>query len=392
MMHRTRSRTAAGAAALLLAGALAACSDAPTGSAPERTDPTLARQVAALGFRADMIEDHGDFVLVEGDIYLSRAQLRSVPVGSDDPLRPSFQYRTTNVVTSANVRDIVVDVSGLASEPGWQTAAREALTHWSGISNSNVKMVEGSPADITVATTCTSYNVAAYASFPTGGNVGPTIYVNTCFGYSTSHAQKVHNMVHELGHTLGFRHSNYVQNGEAAGTEGAVHVPNTPTSGNDGGSVMNSGTALNSWAGFSAADLSATRALYPLPVVSASVTNAGGQPLITWGALSGATHYSVKLIHSISVTSTNPWSSQTETDLGATTGTSLLDVGNFYTGASACFRTWPDRSSRVDTWEYAITAVFTNGASVVRIPAPVAPCGEDPLQSLGTDDGLAPDP
>ncbi len=365
------------AAALLLAGALAACSDAPTGAAPAADDTTLAQQVAALGFRADMIEDHGDFVLVEGDVYLSKAQLRTVvPLGSDDPMSPRFQYRTTNVVSQANVRDIVVDVSGLASQPGWQTAAREALTHWSG-TGSNVVMVEGSPADITVATACTSYNVAAYASFPAGGNVGPTIYVNSCFGYSTSHAQKVHNMVHELGHTLGFRHSNYAQQGESAGVEGAVHIWNTPTSGNATGSVMNGGTALNSWAGFAASDLTAVRAIYPLAGPSGlTVTNSGGTPLVTWNAAPGATSYTVQLI--TFRTQNGGYTGRSFTFLANTTGTSFLDAENTYTGAYECPGEDMGMGVTYGYWyEYSVQAHYPNGSSspdYSRHYAPIAWC------------------
>jgi hypothetical protein len=362
MMQHTPFRPSRLAAALLVAGALAACSDAPTGAATD-SDATLADQVAALGFRADMIEDHGDFVLVEGDIYLSKAQLRSVPVGSGDPMAPKFQYRTTNLVTAANVRDIVVDVSGLASQPGWQTAAREALAHWSGITNSNVQMVEGSPADIIVATTCTSYNVAAYASFPAGGNVGPTIYVNTCFGYSTSHAQKLHNMVHELGHSIGFRHSNYAQRGETGGVEGAVHIYGTPTSGNATGSVMNGGTALNSWAGFAASDLTAVRSIYPLPGPVMTVTNSGGFPLISWNALPGATSYSVYLV-TYNADRTGYASTRTFSLVGTTTGTSWLDTWRSYTGQSQC--TYPyageaEGSLGGHWYEYQVVAQYPNG-------------------------------
>ncbi len=372
-------------AALLLASALAACSDAPTGAAPAADDATLAQQVAALGFRADMIEDHGDFVLVEGDIYLSKAQLRTAgPLGADDPMSPRFQYRTANLVSQANVRDIVVDVSGLASEPDWQTAAREALTHWSGITSSNVLMVEGAPADITVATTCTSYNVAAYASFPAGGNVGPTIYVNSCFGYSTSHAQKVHNMVHELGHTIGFRHTNYTQQGESAGVEGAVHIFGTPTSGNDPGSVMNGGTALNAWAGFSAADLTAVRSIYPLaaPVIT-SVTNSGGHPLITWNAAPGATSYTVQLI--TFNTLNGQYQNRSFATLGTTTGTSYL-TSHTWTGTYSCsMGTIDERFGEQGKWyEYSVRANYPNGSSnpdAARHYAPIA--REGCMRSIG---------
>ena len=370
------------------AALVAACSDAPTSTAPteESVDQTLRRQVEALGFRGDMIEDFGDYVLVEGDIYLTKEHLRSVPVrDGTDPLSPRFQYRTTALVGSTKVNNITVDVSGLASQPGWQAAAREALTHWSGITDSHVRMVEGGPADITVATTCTSYNVAAYASWPSGGNPGSTIYVNNCFGYATSHAQKVHNMVHEFGHTIGFRHSNYTKLGESAGAEGAVHIWGTPTSGNATGSVMNGGTALNSWAGFAASDLTATRTIYPLPSPpTLSVTDSGGQPLVSWGSVAGATSYTVTLItyeYTVDQYGQEWYQGRWFSPVGSTTATSLLDETQVYTGSASCtsqdYYWYPEGSGTRRYWyEYAVQATFSNGTSPIdnaRIYAPVAP-------------------
>ena len=372
-MQKLRTLAAIGIGALITG----ACSDAPTGAAPAR-EPALAEQVAALGFRADMIEDHGDFVLVEGDIQLTRAQLRAgVPLGSGDPMSPRFQYRTTNLVTSANVGDIVVDLSGLNSQTAWKSAAQTALAHWSGITDSNVKMVEGSPADITVATTCTSSNVAAYASFPAGGNAGSTIYVNTCFAYATSDAQKVHNMVHELGHTIGFRHSNYTQQGESAGTEGAVQIYGTPTSGNATGSVMNGGTALNSWAGFAASDLTAVRYLYSLPApVITSVTNSGGYPLISWNAAAGATSYTVKLI--TYTTLNGQYQSRSFKTLTTTTATSYQDTRT-WTGEHICSSGFVDErfgGERGYWYEYAVQANYANGSSPIDNARRVAPIAQ----------------
>ncbi|HKP77434.1 MAG TPA: M57 family metalloprotease [Longimicrobiaceae bacterium] len=364
-----------GALVLALA-ALAACDAPPTATRTAPNQPEDVRaMVEAMGFRGDMVQDFGDYVLVEGDIRLSKAELRANQLPGGGKTGPRYQYRTTNLVSSPKVHQIVVDVSGLSSVPGWQTAARDALTQWSGISGSYVKMVEGSPADITVSTTCTSSNVAAYASFPSGGNPGATVYVNTCFGYSVTSSQQLRNMVHELGHTLGFRHTNYTQLGETAGTEGAIQVTGTPTSGNDANSVMNGGTALNSWIGFSTYDQTAVRALYWLPTVSSlSVTNSGGSPLIGWSAPLDATSFTVRLINYNSVNGN--YQNRFFSPVGTTTGTSLLDSENAYTGLhDKCGVEGPDGNIYGGWYEYGIVAQYANGSSAeARIYAPIGEC------------------
>jgi hypothetical protein len=113
--------------------------------------------------------------------------------------------------------------------------------------------------------------VAAQATFPAdapfSGWPGPTIEVNTAYtGTPNNDLTKLRNMVHELGHAIGFRHTNWQTNDCdnspcQPGEYGANQIPNTPPT--DAASVMNGGTATEEWAGFSQNDSLATTYLYP---------------------------------------------------------------------------------------------------------------------------------
>lgn len=365
--------------AVLALAALGACDGTRGTAAPEpaKQAEEIARLVEAMGFSSDGVKDFGDYVLVEGDIMITKAQLRSAtPRRTNDPMGPRFQYRTTSLVGSPKVHQITVDLSGLASQPGWQEAAAQALTQWSGISDSYVRMVQGSPGDVTVTTECDPNRPdrVARARWPAGGNPGSMIWVNLCFAYSTTDAQKLHNMVHELGHTLGFRHTNWQSGGELTDSMGAVHIPGTPT-GSDNGSVMNGGTALNSWAGFSAADLYATRILYPLPMPTATVSNSGGTPLVSWGALVGANSYTVSLIttHRYEPFGERPTTTRTTEVLATTAGTSFLDAQHSFTGISYCDYGTVDQIDRYSS-VYEVSANYATGQPRATVAAPIRVC------------------
>lgn len=243
-------------------------------------DNSLLGQLVAAGFRRDMIEDRGDYFLIEGDIQVSKEavpRLAATPPRSTldilrtaqpaPPLRPFRQWRTDSLVGQTQVQNILVDVSGLANVPDWQTAARDALVKWNTTSCAGVNLSEGTPADIVFSTT-TSFpsNVAAIGSFPADAPAGshkpgPTIQVNTPYTGTPNNAlTKLRNMVHEIGHTIGFRHTNWQANGEPQTPPGANLITGTPQT--DAASVMNGGTATVAWSGFSFYDRVAARTLY----------------------------------------------------------------------------------------------------------------------------------
>ena len=371
---------------ILVAGffTLGACNDRI--SAPVETDMALREAVAAMGFRPDMIVDRGDHFLVEGDIKITKARLRAPR--SVDGL--SLQWRTTNLVSAANVSNIVVDVSNL--EASWKTAAQAAISEWNSVTpGAIVSFSEGSPAEITMTmtgnlpfTNC-SNGVIAQASFPSGGQPGPTIEVSSDFTNCLSASQKKYNMVHELGHTIGFRHTNWQTNDCGSppcqpGPVGAHQIAGTPAT--DGGSVMNGSTGLSSWSGFSHYDQVAAFQLYRTSVV-VTENNSGGYPLVSWTAAPGAT--GIYVILGTREREVNDWYQWIETGYSedhfavSPPATSYLNTTHAWTGYSFCENPNFPHQQLITTWRVELT--YPRGvASSIPINAKVVdpnawPCG-----------------
>lgn len=115
-------------------------------------------------------------------------------------------------------------------------------------------------------------------------------------------------------------------------------------------------------------------ALNTAPTVS--VTDSGGNPLLSWSALAGAVSYSVVLVETETQTNRQTGDSQQwvwEYPLGSTTGTSFLDTTYAYTGNFMCSYSAYPIINRV-TYRYRVTATYASGAATSTVLAPVAPC------------------
>lgn len=115
-------------------------------------------------------------------------------------------------------------------------------------------------------------------------------------------------------------------------------------------------------------------ALNTAPAVT--VTNSGGYPLITWGALAGATGYTVEFIESRSIlnrTTFETWDEEVADTLANTTDTSYLDSARSYTGRNVCtsYGTFETRRTR---YGYRVTAHYASGDASTNVAAPVSPC------------------
>jgi|GEM_PF-1411775 len=394
-MRTTFSRLVIPAALL---AAVAACADQPSG--PSGPDETLTAgdraALNALGLSAQGASDHGSYFVVEGDIEVNKADLRAgrlapavdphavfhgaARAGANLPGRripapgpggPRLQAYTNTLASASRVRNIRVDLSALAGQPAWLAAARAALSHWTGIVGSAVTMVEGGPADITVVIqNLNDTRVIARASWPsdaTGGGPGPILRINSQ-NLGISDSWKENTMTHELGHTIGLRHTDWQANGETAGTLGANFVQGT--SSNDPNSVMQA--VVHNWTGFTAFDQRAAITLYG-DTTQLSISYTASGPLVSWAAIPGAVSYNLNVLwvgwenYNDPV---NPDYSYGSTvydgrAVGSTTGTSLLDTTSSYTGTSSCYRYAfpgdPNWSGGSYTSYYWLEAVFANG-------------------------------
>jgi hypothetical protein len=194
-------------------------------------------KIAALGFGNKNVVKHDEGYLVEGDIVITNEQLNNRPDGKLLRVGDEEQYRTFNLVTGLP-RNITVRVS--SSLPSrYVTALNSAIARYNnlGLRITFSRVTSGGNIVISAAPSGAGY--LASAGFPTStGNPYNSIRVNRAYLDTWNINTVTSILAHEIGHCIGFRHTDYMNRAyscggspvnEGSSTVGAVHIPGTPT-------------------------------------------------------------------------------------------------------------------------------------------------------------------
>lgn len=223
-------------ATLFVAVVLVSCEVTESFQPDEISDVTLS-QISKLGFSTENVMRTDGGYLVEGDIILHDHDLIGPANQSNLRIAEVEQYRTFNLVTNLP-RTITVSTSGRNVTTALSNAVNAAIARYN---NENLGITfqrVSSNGNINISVVNTRQYIAS-AGFPdSNGNPYPTInYAKNYTNYSSGFMTTV--IAHEIGHCIGFRHTDYMNRAYSCGSGGnegqetsgvgAVHIPGTPT-------------------------------------------------------------------------------------------------------------------------------------------------------------------
>jgi len=246
--------------ALLAGVALVGC-----GVESQDENQEIVSNLVQAGFPADDIQVVDGDVYVGGDAHVTLAASQEMLQGEGS----EEQYRTTNLVGSGVSKICIVPTSTFNSYANLSAGLDAAIANYNarGLRLTFQRGGTGCTATISARTTT---GTGGSAGFPSGGLPYNIINIGTGLN-SYSVGVNKHVITHELGHCIGFRHSDYYNRAiscggsatnEGASTVGAIHIPGTPTTAVAGGSVMNSCFSSSSTGTWTSSDITALNYLY----------------------------------------------------------------------------------------------------------------------------------
>jgi hypothetical protein len=204
----------------------------------------IVSNLVQAGFPKNDIQEFDGRIYVGNDAHVTLEASQEMLQPGKESLE---QYRTTNLVGTSVSKICVVPTSQFNSYSRLSAGLDLAIANYNSL-GLRLTFVRGSFADCTATINArTTSGTGGSAGFPSGGKPYGTINIGVGLqNYSDDVSEHV--ITHELGHCIGFRHSDYYDRSISCGSGGdegqssvgAIHIPGTPTDARVGGSIMNS--------------------------------------------------------------------------------------------------------------------------------------------------------
>lgn len=238
-----------------------------TGVSAAKISASAASQIESLGFNASNAVAIPEGYLVEGDIVLTTEDLEKGVLLYDKSAPQEEQYRTTQLVTSLP-RVITIKLATTLPKI-YISATDEMIKRYNalGLRLTFKRITSGTPTINIVKDESLPNGTLATSGFPYsyGSPYGYIKIKTATFGNTTNVGYVASTLAHEMGHCIGFRHTDYFARvcdkiNEKAGSQGAILIPGTPSSIDYSSWMISCGGVTD--VPFSIMDVMSLRALY----------------------------------------------------------------------------------------------------------------------------------
>ncbi|MET0405795.1 MAG: zinc-dependent metalloprotease [Cystobacter sp.] len=234
---------------------------------PQDENKEIVSNLVEAGFPADDIMVVDDAVYVGRDAHVTLEASREMLGHGHESAE---QYRTTNLVAASVTKICINATASFKSYSRLNQGLTDAIANYNALGLSFTMARDTTSGCSATITATTTSGAGGSAGFPSGGKPYGTINIGTGLQSYSAGVNK-HVITHELGHAVGFRHSDYynrsISCGGTASNEGtagvgAILIPGTSSTTTVGASIMNSCFRSTESGSFTSSDKTALNYLY----------------------------------------------------------------------------------------------------------------------------------